>query len=148
MLTSRGIAMTKASSARTGASKAATQLRAYFAGLPADARSELRKLRAAIRAAAPGAVESFSYRMPLFRLGGRPLVWYSAFTHHIGMYPMGAAIRRAHAADLKKCGASTGTIRFPLTRPPSATLVRKLVKARAAEVRARARGVKTRDRQP
>jgi uncharacterized protein YdhG (YjbR/CyaY superfamily) len=135
MLTSRGIEMTKAPSAPTDASKAAAQLRAYLAGLAPDARRELRKLRASIRAAAPGAVEGFSYRMPLFRLDGRPLVWYAAFKQHIGMYPMGAAIRRAHAAELKKYGVSTGTIRFPLTQPPPPALVKKLVKARAAELR-------------
>ena len=114
-------------------------LRACLASLPADARRELLKVRAAIRAAAPDAVEGFSYRMPVFKLHGRVLVWYAAFRHHIGLYPMGAAIRRAHAADLKKYGVSIGTIRFPLTGPPSAALVKRLVKARVAELRSKKR---------
>jgi uncharacterized protein YdhG (YjbR/CyaY superfamily) len=127
----------KHSSSAAGRKQAAAQVRAYFAALPPDTRRELRKLQAAIRQAAPGAVEGFSYRMPLFRLDGRPLIWYAAFTHHIGVYPIGAAIRRAHAAALKNCAASTGTVRFPFTDPPSAALVGRLVKARVAEVRAR-----------
>jgi uncharacterized protein YdhG (YjbR/CyaY superfamily) len=117
----------------------ASQVREYLAAVPADARRELQKVRAAIRAAAPGAVEGFSYRMPVFRLGGRTLVWYAAFTNHISLFPMGAAIRRAFADDLKGCGVSTGTIRFPLSHPPSAALVKRLVKARIAELRPKAK---------
>ena len=109
-------------------------VQAYLASLPAGTRRELLKVRAAIRAAAPDAVEGFSYRMPVFRLEGRVLVWYAAFKQHIGLYPMGASIRRARAADLKKYGVSTGTIRFPLADPPSAALVKRLVKARVAEL--------------
>lgn len=131
------------SSAGSDATQAAAQVRAYLAALRPDARRELRRVREAIRAAAPDAVEGFSYRMPLFRLDGRPLVWYAAFTHHIGIYPIGAAIRRAYAAELKNFKTSTGTIRFPFTEPLPAALVKKLVKARAAELRTQGRRVRT-----
>ncbi len=117
-----------------GGRSRATDLEAYFASLSADKRAALQKLREAIRGAAPEAEEGFSYGLPAFRLGGRPLVCYGASTRHCSFYPMSPAVIRAHAKDLKKYETSKGTIRFAPARPLPASLVRKLVGARIAEL--------------
>ena len=116
----------------------AEQVREYCAALPPPARRRMQEIRRIIRSVAPGATETFSYRIPGFRLDGKVFVYYAAFAAHCSLYPMGAKIRGAHAAALKGYKTSTGTIQFPLDKPLPATLVKRLVTARVAEVRARA----------
>ena len=127
--------MKRASSSR-GKSKPLhpADLDAYLASVPADKRATLQKIRKAISAAAPRAEEGFSYGLPAFRLDGRPLVCFAAATNHCSFYPMSPAVIRAHAADLKDYETSKGTIRFPAEKPLPVALVRKLVKARIAEL--------------
>jgi uncharacterized protein YdhG (YjbR/CyaY superfamily) len=108
---------------------------AYLAKLSADKRATLAKVREAIRAAAPGAKEGMSYGMPAF-IQGKPIAGYAASAKHCSYFPMSSAITAEFADDLKRYEVSKGGFRFPIGKPPSATLIRKLVKARLAEIEA------------
>lgn len=90
------------------------------------------------RAAAPRAAECISYRLPAFRLDGRPLVAFGATARHCAFYPMSGNTVAAFARQLERLETSKGTIRFSPDKPLPAALVRKLVKARIAENAARA----------
>ena len=105
-----------------------------MAATPPAARRKLKKIREAILAAAPGAEEHFSYRMPGFRLNGKTLIWYAAWKNHVSIYPMTDAIRKRFARELDGYRMSKGTVQFPLTEPIPFTLIKKLVKSRAADL--------------
>ena len=104
----------------------------YLAGLSADQRQALEKVRRTIRAAAPAAEECISYSLPAFRLNG-VLVGFGASARHCAFYPMSGSTIAAFRNELKGYETSKGTIRFTPDKPLPASLVRKLVKARLVE---------------
>ena len=113
-----------------------TTIDAYLAALSPDKRAALEKLRKTIKAAAPGAEECISYQLCAFRLNGM-LVAFGATPKHCAFYTMSSTTVAAHKEDLEGYDTSKGTIRFPPDEPLPAALVRKLVKARIAENKAR-----------
>ena len=130
---------TPATAAQAAARTAAAEVSKYIAALPPPARRRMQQMRALIRAAAPRAVEHFSYRIPAFKLDGQALVWYAAFKAHTSMYPITDALLRAHEIYIPERERSKGTLRFPLSKPLPVSLVKYLVKARAAEARKKLR---------
>lgn len=112
----------------------AADVDAYLASLPSDRRVVLQKLRETIRAAAPGAEEGFSYGLPAFRLDGRPLVCFGSASNHCSFFPMSPAVIAANKSALKGYETSKGTIRFLPEKPLPDVLVKKIVRARVAEL--------------
>jgi uncharacterized protein YdhG (YjbR/CyaY superfamily) len=113
-----------------------TSVEEYLAAVPEPARATLEKIRATIRSAVPAATtEVISYGMPAFRYK-EVLIWYGAFPAHCSLFPTAAVIDQFRA-ELAKFSLSKGTIRFPADKPPSAALIKKLVKARVAQVGAK-----------
>ena len=111
----------------------------YLAGLDPLPRAALEALRRTIAAAAPDAEEGWSYGVPAFRLGGRPLAAFAAAAKHCSYFPMSGAVIAAHAEELAGYDTSKGTIRFAADAGLPAKLVRKLVAARRAELEGGAR---------
>ena len=104
----------------------------YLENVPEPARTTLTKVRAAIRSVVPAeATEALSYGVPAFLYKG-PLIGYAAFKDHCSLFPMSGAIVEQFQDELKKYKTSRGTIQFALTKPPPATLLKKIVKARIA----------------
>jgi uncharacterized protein YdhG (YjbR/CyaY superfamily) len=111
------------------------QRNAYLAKLTPAGRRAVKQLRAAVLEAAPGAQEVFTYGIPGSRFDGHVLAWYAAWKEHASLYPLTAGMRAANEAALQRYQLSRGTVRFPLDEPLPLTLVKRLVKARVAEIR-------------
>lgn len=104
---------------------------AWLARLPDDQRAALQRLREQIRAAAPDAVETIAYGVPMYYAGTTPLLGLGAFRNHVSL-GVGSATFDALRADLEGYDTAKGTIRFVPSRPLPAALVKKIVKARIA----------------
>jgi uncharacterized protein YdhG (YjbR/CyaY superfamily) len=109
----------------------------YLAGVTVAQRGALEKLRKTIRAAAPTAEECINYGVAAFRLHGKSLVGFGAGADHCSFYPMTGHTVEAFQDELKDFKTSKGGICFQPGKPLPAALVRKLVKARVAEIEGR-----------
>jgi uncharacterized protein YdhG (YjbR/CyaY superfamily) len=111
----------------------------YFAGVPEPAHGMLSEMRSVIRSEVPAeAIEVISYKIPAFKHNG-VVVWYAAFSDHCSLFPT-AAVIEAFKKELKGFATSKGTIHFPTDKPLPAALLRKLVKARVAQMESEKRG--------
>ena len=95
-----------------------------------NVRTFLEKLRQTIKKAAPGAEEKISYRMPAFKWKGKPLAYYAAFTHHIGLFPPAP---KAFAKEIVPYAGPRGNLKFFFDQPLPLDLVKRIVKHRVKE---------------
>jgi uncharacterized protein YdhG (YjbR/CyaY superfamily) len=105
----------------------------YIAAQPPPARSVLKRVRATIRKALPGATEGISYQIPIYRLDGVMVLFFAGFKSHYSIYPATPRLVRALKSELAGHLHSKGTIRFPLADPVPTDLITRIAKLRAAE---------------
>jgi len=105
----------------------------YLAAVPEPARSTLKEVRAAIRAAAPAeTTEIISYGMPMYKYKGT-LIGFAAYAKHCSLFLATPSLLKLFKDELSRYEISKGTIRFPTDKPLPASLMKKIVKARAAQ---------------
>jgi uncharacterized protein YdhG (YjbR/CyaY superfamily) len=109
----------------------------YIASQPEDAQVALKRVRSAIRKAAPEAEEVISYKMPTYKLQGEPLVSLAAWKNHYSLYAATASVEAAFKKELVPYEVIKGTIRFPLDGPVPAHLIARIVTFRLKEVKKR-----------
>jgi uncharacterized protein YdhG (YjbR/CyaY superfamily) len=108
----------------------------YIGASPSEVQPILKKIRMTISAAAPGAQEVISYRMPAFSRHGI-LVYFAAFKAHIGLYPPVSGDASLEKA-LSPYAGPKGNLKFPLDRPIPYALIKRVVLLRVKQDLARA----------
>lgn len=107
----------------------------YLASVCGPQRSALEALRRTICRVAPGAAECISYGMPAFRVDGVVIAGFAATTKGCSYYPFSGSTLDALAADVAKYRRTKGALHFGPGKSLPVDLVRRLVKARIAEIR-------------
>ena len=111
----------------------------YLATLTDEKRAAMEQIRAACRAAAPGATEVITYNMPGFKTHGQFLVSYDAYKSHYSLFPASDEVVKGLGAEIEPHLAGSGTIRFKASAPIPVDLVRRIVEIRVRENDARAK---------
>ena len=121
-------------SAKTASKNPHDAVRAYIAGLPPASRRAVQTVRRTIREAAPDAVEGISYGIIIFKLGGRMLLYCAGWDNHTSVYPLTRGIRTALGPVITKYASGKGTMKFRIDTPIPVPLLKRIVKARIAEL--------------
>ena len=106
----------------------------YIARCPKEVQGGLAKIRAAIRAAVPGATERTDYfRMPGYSYPGIEhydgmFAWFSFKKPQIRLHVPPSVIQE-HQKELAGFATTKAIVSFPMGKPVPMTLVKKLVKA-------------------
>ena len=106
---------------------------AYIAAQHAPARAALVRVHATLRKALPGATEGISYRIPIFKLEGRMVLYFAGFRQHYSIYPATGRLITVLGKQLEGHLHNKATIRFFYTDAVPVRLITRIAKLRAAE---------------
>src|SRR5689334_16763283 len=112
----------------------------YIAAQPEAVRPKLEQVRAAIRKAVPEAVEGIGYRMPGYKLHGKPLLYFAGFREHYSLFAASGTFFAELADELEGYELRKGTVHFALDKPVPVKLIGRIAKLRAEGIAASTKG--------
>ena len=89
----------------------------YIAAQSEVLRPKLEQVRATIKRAVPEAVEGIGYRMPGYKLHGKPMLYFAGFKEHYSLFAASGTFFAALEDELRGYELRKGTVHFPLTKP-------------------------------
>ena len=107
----------------------------YLSTVTGEKRAALDELRKTIRSVVPVAEECISYGIPAFRLDGAIVAGFCATKKGCSYFPFSGSTLRTLSADLAAYDMTKSALHFDPEERLPASLVRKLIKARIAEIK-------------
>ncbi|HEY1342150.1 MAG TPA: DUF1801 domain-containing protein [Bryobacteraceae bacterium] len=111
----------------------------YIASQPEAVRPKLEQVRATIRKAVPETVEGIGYRMPGYKLHGKPMLYFAGFKNHYSLFGASGTFFAEIKDELRGYEVRKGTLHFPLDKPVPVKLIGRIAKLRAAGIAATAK---------
>jgi uncharacterized protein YdhG (YjbR/CyaY superfamily) len=108
----------------------------YIAAQPEGMRPKLEQVRATIRKAVPEVVEGIGYRMPGYKLYGKPMLYFAGFKEHYSLFAASGTFFAELADELRGYELRKGTVHFSLDKPVPVKLISRIAKLRAAGISA------------
>ena len=112
----------------------AAEIDAYLAGLEEPKRSTLDTLRRTILDIVPDAEQCISYRMPAFRLRGKVVAGFAAFTSHLSYLPHSGSVFSQLPDETAGYTTTAGALHFPIDEPLPRGLVERLIAVRLRQI--------------
>jgi uncharacterized protein YdhG (YjbR/CyaY superfamily) len=117
----------------------AQEIDAYLAALEEPKRGTLSQLRATIVSIVPDAEQGMSYRLPAFKLHGKTIAGFAAFSRHLSYLPHSGSVISRLGKETAGYTKTKGALHFPVDAPLPESLVRKLLDTRIADAFGRGR---------
>ncbi|MFN8036789.1 MAG: DUF1801 domain-containing protein [Acidimicrobiia bacterium] len=112
----------------------AAEIDEYLESVHDDAeRDALEALRRQILAVVPDAEQCISYGMPAFRVGGKVVAGFAAFSKHLSYFPHSGSVIPELGDDAAPWATTKGTLHFTPDRPLPDALVERLISVRRAQ---------------
>lgn len=104
----------------------------YINTFPENVQDFLKKIRTTILDSAPKATEQMSYGMPAYKTNNKPLVYFGAFSKHIGFYATPSG-HKEFEEQLSTYTQGKGSVQFPYKKPIPYELIAQIVKFRVSQ---------------
>ena len=112
----------------------AADIDSYLADVGEPKRTTLEQVRRCVLEILPEAEQCISYGMPAFKIQGKTVAGFAAFTNHLSYLPHSGSVLPRLEAELSGYVRTNGSLHFAIDEPLPESLVRKLIDVRLAEL--------------